>query len=280
MEIIVGKYSGFCGGVLNSVNKAKEILNEKEKCYALGELVHNEQVIDELESLGMITIDSLDQVENGSEVIIRAHGVSKDVYKEANKREITLYDLTCPKVLKIHDLARDNENRFVIIIGKSTHPEIIGTKSFCDKYEVVENNEELNKTINYILENNIDNITVITQTTFNEDKYMEMISIIKDELKDKDLNIYNNICKATELRQNETKELANKVDLMIIIGGKNSSNTKKLYDISSIITKTYLIETYKDLKDLDINYNKIGIMGGASTPKKSIDDVIRYLKNE
>ena len=277
MEIIVGKTAGFCGGVKLSIDKTMDLLKEKGNYYCLGELVHNNEVIKELESKGLKIINSLDEVEEDSTVIVRAHGIAKEVYEEAERRNITLIDLTCPKVLRIHDLVKE-DNNFIILLGKEDHPEIIGTISFCKDGLVVDSREDLNKALDYIKHNNIKEISIYTQTTYSLDKYNDLIEYLKEKTKDIKLNINNNICDATRTRQNETRELASKVDLMIIIGGKNSSNTKKLYEISSSITNTYIIETVKDLKDKNLDYNKIGIMAGASTPKSSIDDCIKYLK--
>ncbi|MBR4262905.1 MAG: 4-hydroxy-3-methylbut-2-enyl diphosphate reductase [Bacilli bacterium] len=277
MEIIVGKTAGFCGGVKLSVDKTKELLNSNSNYYCLGELVHNNEVITELEDKGLKIVNSLDEVDDNSTVIVRAHGIAKEVYEEAERRGINLIDLTCPKVLRIHELVK-KDNSLILLFGKIDHPEIIGTISFCNNGIVVDSTDDLDKVISYIKNNNIKEVSVYTQTTYSLDKYNELINYLEERLTDIKLNINNNICDATRTRQSETRELAGKVDLMIIIGGKNSSNTKKLYEIASSITKTYIIETIKDLKDKDINFNKIGIMAGASTPKSSIDECINFLK--
>lgn len=281
--IEVGKLAGFCGGVTNSVEKTKKALKEHKNIYCLGELVHNKEVIKELEDKGLTIIESLDEVKDSSNVIIRAHGVSKDIYESAKKRNINIIDLTCPKVLKIHDSVNEYKNKdyFIILIGSKKHPEVIGTISFCgDKSTIIEDITDIDNALDIINKNNYKDIVIFAQTTFKESLFNEITSIIKDKLKNNNIVIENTICSATHLRQEECKKMAKEKDCMIIIGGKNSSNTKKLYEISLENCKnTYLIETVKDLNLKEINkYKNIGIMAGASTPKSSIDEVIINLQ--
>ena len=281
--IEVGKLAGFCGGVTNSVEKTKKVIKEHKNIYCLGELVHNKEVIKELEDKGLTIIESLDEVKDGSNVIIRAHGVSKDIYGSAKKRNINLIDLTCPKVLKIHDSVNEYKNKdfFIILIGSKKHPEVIGTISFCgEKSTIIEDITDIDNALDIINKNNYKDIVIFAQTTFKESLFNEITSIIKDKLKSNNIIIENTICSATHLRQEECKKMSKEKDCMIIIGGKNSSNTKKLYEISLENCKnTYLIETVKDLNLNEINkYKNIGIMAGASTPKSSIDEVIINLQ--
>ncbi len=282
MEIIVGKSAGFCGGVLNSVTKATKYIENDQNIYSLGEIVHNKEVIKKLEQKGLKIINSLEEIDDNSKVIIRAHGISKETYALAYKKNLTLYDLTCPKVLKIHDEVQKytNNSYFVILIAHKTHPEVIGTVSFCQANSVIiEEKDEIKDAINKIQNSGYHKIVVMAQTTFSLDLFNEITNILKEELKDYELIINNTICNATEIRQKETKLLAPNVDAMIIIGGKNSSNTKKLGDISkSLCPNTYIIETRDDLKEDLSHYNKVGIMAGASTPKESIDEVIKFLQ--
>ena len=283
MEIIVGQSAGFCGGVLNSVNMANKYLEKNTNVYCLGELVHNPQVIKDLENKGLKIINSLEEIEENSKVIIRAHGIPKDTYDLAKKRKIELYDLTCPKVLKIHNDVKKyvNDDYFIVLIAHKIHPEVIGTISFCGENSIiVEEKKDIEKAVSKIKESHKKKVVVIAQTTFSMDLFNEMTEMLKKKLKGYELVIDNTICNATEKRQKEIKELATKVDIMIIIGGKNSSNTRKLYDISkSICTNTYAIETIEDL-NIDFSHHyRVGIMAGASTPKKSIDEVVEFLEN-
>ena len=282
MEIIVGKLAGFCGGVINSVTKSEKILSNVDTIYCLGELVHNKQVVDKLESEGMIIIDNLDDVPNGSCVIIRAHGVAKEVYDFALDKNIKLYDLTCPNVLKIHEKAKElaDEGYYIILVAQKDHPEAIGTISFCGESSIIlEDINQLDSVIENIKLSKKDKVAIISQTTFSVLKFESFTQKITEVLAGYQIDIYNTICSATDLRQKETAEIAQKVDAMIIIGGKNSSNTKKLYELSlKYCNNTFIIETVNDLNyDFSI-YEKVGVMAGASTPKESIDEVIKYLE--
>ena len=232
--IKVGKYAGFCGGVTNSVTKTEKYLNEYNNLYCLGELVHNKQVIESLEEKGLKTIESLAEVEDNSNVIIRAHGVANSIYEEASKRNINLIDLTCPKVLKIHDKVSEYRDKgyFIILVGSKAHPEVIGTISFCgDKSIVIEDLNDIEEVNNIINSNNYKDVVIFAQTTIKESLFDEIVDCLKENIQD--LVVENTICNATHLRQQECLEMAKTSDCMIIIGGKNSSNTKKLYEVAS-----------------------------------------------
>lgn len=283
MEVVVGKLAGFCGGVINSIKKSESILDDFGSTYCLGELVHNKQVVAKLEEKGLKVVNSLDDIEKNERVIIRAHGVPKDVYEVALQRNIQLIDLTCPKVLKIHDEAGKlkEDGYFIVLIAQEVHPEAIGTISFCgNDSAVLEQNNQLDDVVGIIRNSNKKKVAVISQTTFSVAKFEELVSELKIRLSEYDLLINNTICEATELRQKETLEMAQNVDAMIIIGGKNSSNTKKLYEIAVKKCKnSFIIEVLDDLKEDMSNYSKVGVMAGASTPSESIHEVVEYLEN-
>ena len=283
MEVVVGKLAGFCGGVINSIKKSESILDELGSTYCLGELVHNKQVVDKLEDKGLKVVNLLDEIEDNERVIIRAHGVPKEVYEEATRRNIQLSDLTCPKVLKIHDEAKrlKDEGYFIVLIAQEVHPEAIGTISFCGKDSIIlERVEQLNDVVEVIRNSNKKKVAVISQTTFSVAKFEELVSELKVRLSEYDLLVNNTICTATELRQKETAEIAQNVDAMIIIGGKNSSNTKKLYEIAiKNCQNSFIIEVLDDLKEDMSKYSKVGVMAGASTPNESISEVVEYLEN-
>lgn len=282
MNIIVGKLAGFCGGVVNSVTKTEKLLDEYNKMKCLGELVHNKQVVDKLESKGLNVVSSLSEVLDGEKLIIRAHGVPKEIYEEADKRNIELFDLTCPKVLKIHEQAEElvKNDYFIILIAQKDHPEAIGTISFCgDNCVILESIEEIDSIMDLVNESSCNKVAIISQTTFSVKKFNDMVDALKDKIVDKELVINNTICSATDLRQKETKEMATKVDAMIIIGGKNSSNTKKLYEIAKKeLDDTFIVETVEDLENDFSKYKVVGVMAGASTPKESIEEVVKYLE--
>ena len=285
MEIIVGKTAGFCYGVKRAVEGAKKEIKENKKISCLGEIVHNRQVIEELKKIGMDTIENIEEVEDNEKILIRAHGVPKEIYEIAKKRNIELIDYTCPNVLKIHNIVNEyvKKGYYILLCGSSTHPENIGTLSYCkNNYFVIEKEDEALKAIEAIKKQNRKQVLLISQTTYSLEKFYIIEEILKNELpKNIKLEICNSICNATEIRQLETKKLAKEVDFMIIIGGKNSSNTKKLYEIAKKENaNTILIESAKEMDDVENKYNKIGIMAGASTPKKSIEEVVTKLNEE
>ena len=281
MEIIIGKTAGFCFGVANAVNKTTDVLSKKNNVFCLGELVHNRQVTEELESKGLRIINDIELASDN--LIIRAHGATKDEYKKAEIKKIDVIDLTCPKVLKIHNIVEkySKEGYFIFLIGKKNHPEIIATISYCgDNSEIIENIDEIQNAIEKLNKSMLKKLLVITQTTFSLDYFNKIVDSIKQKTnKAIVLEIKNTICDATRLRQEETNEISSKVDGMIIIGGAHSSNTNKLYEIAKKNCKyTILIENEKEIDKNEIRkYNKIGIMAGASTPKKSIEAVIEML---
>lgn len=283
MNIVVGKLAGFCGGVINSVSKTDKLLEDGIKTYCLGELVHNKQVVDKLKDKGLVFIDTLEEVEDGSRVIIRAHGVTKETYELAKKKNLDIIDLTCPNVLRIHEKAIKlvEDDFFIVLIAQKDHPEAIGTISFCGKDSVIlEDKNGISEVVRLFKNSGKTKLAVISQTTYSMLKFDELVEELKNQLNDYEINIDNTICSATELRQKETSKLATEVDAMIIIGGKNSSNTKKLYDIASNKCKnTYIVETIDDLKEDMSVFDIVGVMAGASTPKESIDDVVDYLKS-
>ena len=282
MEIIIGKTSGFCYGVKRAIEGSLEQLKKYKKIYCLGEIVHNEQVIADLESNGMEFINDINEVED-TEVILRAHGVEKEIYEIAKKRNIKLIDYSCPNVLKIHDIASEYRDKgyFIFLVGKKTHPESIGTGSYCgESYFVIENENEVSEAIKKFEESNLKDLLIIVQTTFNEKKF----ELIENQIKQKinptiNLVVKNTICAATSQRQKETEDISKQVDFMIIIGGKNSSNTQKLYEIAkNNCENAILIQNPNEINLEEIKkYNKIGVMAGASTPNKNIEEVKKLL---
>lgn len=283
MEIVIGKTAGFCFGVANAVNKTSKLLEQEGNMYCLGELVHNKQVTEELKEKGLEIIESINEAKGS--VIIRSHGVCKSIYDDAKEMGIKIEDLTCPKVLKIHNIAEEYSKKryYIFLIGNSSHPETIGTISYCgENSSIIEKEEDLQKALEKFYASTIKKLLVLVQTTFSLEKFNNITNLIKENIEDRkeiELEIKNTICDATKIRQEETKEIAKKVDMMIIIGGKNSSNTKKLYEISEKYCKNcILVETYKEIDTKEIaKVSKIGIMAGASTPQKSIDKVVEML---
>lgn len=286
MEILVGKTAGFCYGVQRAYKGSlKQIKNNNNNTiYCLGELVHNKQVVLELQEKGINFIDDLEEVEEkNANVIVRAHGVTKEVIEHSKNSGINIIDYTCPKVLKTHLIAEEYSKKgfYIILCGKKDHPEIIGTKSYCgNNFYIIENEEEIEDALKEFRKSETRNILILAQTTYSLKKF----EIIQNKIKEKagkniEVVVNNTICKATKLRQKETQKLSQKVDCMIIIGGKNSSNTNKLYEIAKKNCKhTIHIETAEEIRNQNIKYyNTIGVMAGASTPKKAICDVLKEI---
>jgi len=283
MELIVGKLAGFCAGVKNAVDKTEKELESSNEIFCLGELTHNSVVMNKLISNGLRVID---KIEDGSKtVIIRAHGVKKEIYEKAKSLEIELIDLTCPKVLKIHEKAEKYslDGYYIFLIAESTHPETIGTYSFCgEKKFIIEKVEDVGDAIKNFEESNLKDILVISQTTFSVEKFKNIVEKILENIDIEKINIVidKTICDATRLRQEEAEKISKQVDLMVVIGGKNSSNTKKLFEIANKnCNKAILIESKDELLDENFEgYEKIGVTAGASTPKESIEEVIDFIK--
>ena len=278
MEVTIGKTSGFCGGVQNVISKTEKRLDEEKKTiYCLGEIVHNRQVIEKLEKKGLKIVDNIEEVKDRA--IIRAHGVTKEVYEKAKEKGIELIDLTCPKVLQIHKIAEEyaKNNYYIILIGVKNHPESVSTISFCGENSyLLEEKEEIETVIEKIKKSNLHKIFIIAQTTYKLTKFEEIVQEIKEKLKNEyEIEVKNTICEATRKRQEETAELSKKVDIMIIVGGKNSSNTKKLYDVAKEnCKKAVLCETVEELDIQEIKkYEKVGIMAGASTPDEIVEEI-------
>jgi 4-hydroxy-3-methylbut-2-enyl diphosphate reductase len=276
MNIYVAEKSGFCFGVKKAIDIAKENVQEG-KIFTFGPLIHNNQVIEKLKDMGIEPIDSLDKVKNGK-VIIRSHGIPLSTYEEAQSFNIEIIDATCPYVRKVQKLAEKyhSEGYQIVILGDKNHPEIIGINGWCDNSAIIiPNHEDLDKI------RGLESLCIICQTTFSHKEY----DIIVKELNLDNSLVFNTICSATSERQEACLELAKNVDIMFVIGGKHSSNTKKLYSIClEECPCTYHIETKEDLYKIDFkncsNSEKIGVTAGASTPDWIIYEVIDKLENE
>lgn len=279
MDIIIGKTAGFCFGVKNAVDNTMEELEKGEKVYCLGELVHNKQVIEELISKGAIFIDNIEDAEN--KAIIRAHGVPASVYEKAKELNIEIKDLTCPKVLAIHKLAikYSNENYYIFLVGQKKHPETIGTISFCgENCSIIESLEDVEQKVEELRKTKLKNVAVLAQTTISLEKFDSIVEELKKHINN--IEVKNTICASTRLREEETKEIAKKVECMIIVGGKHSSNSNKLYEIAKKnCENVFFVETKDELELKKIkSFKSLGIMAGASTPKKSIEKIVDIIK--
>ena len=279
MEILLAKSAGFCFGVQRAVDTAYKHADEKN-VYTYGQIIHNEEVVGDLAKHGVKILedDELDQIKD-SKVIIRSHGAEKRVYDILEKNGNEIIDATCPFVKKIHNIVMDEcgKGHTVIIIGDGKHPEVKGIMGWCmSEPVVIGTEEEAEKFVQSCLNGEYkpsENISIVSQTTFNYRKFHNVVDIIRNKLYN--VTVYKTICNATSVRQREAQEIASKVDAMIVIGGRNSSNTQKLYEISKKeCENTYYIQT---LVDLDLttfeSVSRVGITAGASTPNKLIKEV-------
>lgn len=279
MEIRIGKNSGFCAGVAYTVKKVEEYSREYPTIYCLGELVHNERIIEDLKKKGIIFVEDLEEIPNHNKVIFRAHGERKEIYQKAKEKNLEILDLTCGKIVVIRNKIKEKIKDYsIIIIGKKNHPETIGTKSFSgDDSIVIEEINEVEEALKCLKK---EKLYIVAQTTFSSTYFDEIVDKIKTVFK-KEIEVEKTICNATEKRQEEVKELATQVDKMIIIGGKNSSNTKELYKISKELQEnSFMIQNVEDL-DLSLfqKDDRVGIMAGASTPLIVTEEVVEALKN-
>ena len=279
MEVILAENAGFCFGVKRAVDSVYEQIEKGGKIYTYGPIIHNEQVVKELEERGVTVINSADELKDISEgtVIIRSHGVSKQIYDIIEGRGLELVDATCPFVKKIHRIVEKESEagKHIVVIGSRTHPEVEGIVSWVGgDVTVVENEDEAN---DFSPEKDRE-ICVVSQTTFNNNKFKELVEILKK--KGYYVSVANTICNATEERQTEARKIASMVDAMIVIGGAGSSNTQKLYEICRQECKnTQYIQTLDDLVLNSIESIKsVGITAGASTPKKIIQEVQSYVR--
>ena len=283
MKIIIAHNAGFCKGVSYTIKKTYEILAENNSVYSLGEIVHNNFILDKLISDGLIIKDNLDEIPYNQKVIFRAHGEGEDIYKKAKDKNLDIIDLTCGKVKLIHHkIIKEKDDNYIVIIGKKNHPETIAHYSYAKDISIIENYDDINAFINQLKHSNKNKIYIVAQTTFNDYVFDELVSEIEKKCNGYNIRVDKTICKATKTRQDEVKELAKKVDKMIIIGGKNSSNTKELACVSQkYCHNTYLIESVENLKEYILNQSDtVGISAGASTPDELINEVVNYLQTK
>ena len=275
MEITVAKTAGFCFGVKRAVEKVyDQIATGKKPIYTYGPIIHNEEVVRDLEEKGVQVIASKEELETLKEgvVVIRSHGVGREIYELLERQGLELVDATCPFVKKIHKIVREQceAGRRVIIVGNEHHPEVEGIKGWGNEYTLaVESLEEFE---NLALRPD-EKLCIVAQTTFNYNKFQDLVEKISKTYYD--ILVLNTICNATQERQVEARQIASQVDVMIVIGGKNSSNTQKLYEICRRECKhTYYIQTLEDFKpEITGTVRSVGITAGASTPNQIIEEV-------
>jgi len=289
MEVRLAEYAGFCFGVKRAVDTVYEQIKTGKTIYTYGPIVHNEEVVKDLEERGVRvienragllalgTVSGVDDYSSKTAVIIRAHGVPKEIYDILEEKGIECIDATCPFVKKIHRIVQKESEagRHIIIVGDPNHPEVEGIMGWCEgDVTVIETPEDAQK---------FDvpagkEICIVSQTTYNYNKFQHIVEIFRK--KGYNDSVVNTICNATEERQRSAKAIAAEADVMIVIGGRHSSNTRKLYDICSAeCADTYFIQTLDDLHlELPKAVRLVGITAGASTPNKLIEEVQNYVR--
>ena len=286
MEVKVAKTAGFCFGVQRAVDKVYELIDScQDRLFTLGPIIHNEEVVNDLEKKGVrvASEEELKTLPKGSTVVIRSHGVGKKVYAQLKERGLSYVDVTCPFVLKIHRIVEKESKAgsHIVIIGDPDHPEVVGICGWCiGSYTVIRTKQDA---LDFVPPES-KNVCIVSQTTFNYNKFKDLVEILREKRYDNTvlniLNILNTICNATEERQREAKSIAGEVDTMLVVGGRHSSNTQKLFEIcKKECENTYYIQTPVDLdSDMFQCSSYVGITAGASTPKKIIEEVQEHVR--
>lgn len=277
MSIKKADSAGFCFGVNRAINIVNELLEQGIRVCTLGPIIHNMEMVRELEQRGCVPVESIDELTGDSTLVIRSHGVERRIINELECRNISYKDATCPFVKKIHRIVSDTnpESDVVIIAGNKNHPEVCGIIGHCNTVCYTFNNEqELDELLSIIPDWNNKNVLIVAQTTFDTQEWKKSIKKIKKLCTN--AKIFDTICNATQVRQNEADAIAAQSDFMVVIGDRHSSNTGKLFDICKRQCKnTVLIETANELdRSVVLNADKIGVTAGASTPARIIKEVL------
>ncbi len=276
-SITVSRSAGFCFGVNRAVQMVYKALDEGKPVATLGPIIHNTDVVNDMVARGARIIQDVSELCPGEYVVIRSHGVGRKVYEEIAARGNPVIDATCPFVARIHKIAAEKtkEGYFILIAGDENHPEVQGIVGHCDENYFVFRDEFVLKA--FFEKNTEKKLAIISQTTYNNIIWGECLKVLPED--DPEIVVFDTICTATEQRQTDTAELAAASDLMIVIGGRHSSNTVKLSDICSGYCRTYHIENVDELDTLDLsNAEKIGITAGASTPAHIIKEVVTAME--
>ena len=286
MEVKVAKTAGFCFGVQRAVDKVYELIDScQDRLFTLGPIIHNEEVVNDLEKKGVrvASEEELKTLPEGSTVVIRSHGVGKKVYDQLKECGLSYVDVTCPFVLKIHRIVEKESKAgsHIVIIGDPDHPEVVGICGWCiGPYTVIRTKQDA---LDFVPPEG-KNVCIVSQTTFNYNKFKDLVEILRKKRYDNTvlniLNILNTICNATEERQREAKSIAGEVDTMLVVGGRHSSNTQKLFEIcKKECGNTYYIQTPVDLDSEMFQCSSyVGITAGASTPNKIIEEVQEHVR--
>lgn len=276
-KLTVSKSAGFCFGVDRAVQMVYQALEEGKQVATLGPIIHNTDAVNDMIAKGARIINDVSELRPGEHVVIRSHGVGRKVYEEIKALGNPVIDATCPFVARIHKIAAEKtaEGYFILIAGDENHPEVQGIVGHCEQNYFVFKDEFVLKA--FFEQNSQKKLAIISQTTYNNIIWGECLKVLPED--DPNIVVYDTICTATEQRQTDTAALAAESDLMLVIGGKHSSNTVKLYDICSGYCRTYHIENADELDTLDLSdAEKIGITAGASTPATIIKEVVTTME--
>ena len=281
MQVTIAETSGFCFGVKRAVDTVyREIEKEEGPIYTFGPIIHNESVVSDLAQKGVRVIEEANPekgLPSKGTVIIRSHGITRAVKRELLAAGLNVVDATCPFVRKIHQIVQEESRsgRYIIIIGNASHPEVIGICGWCEgPYRVISGTQEMES----FRPPEGMGVTIVSQTTFNFEYFQEIVEISKRL--GYDVNVLNTICNATQERQSEAAELAEKSDIMLVVGSRSSSNTQKLYSICKAkCADTYYIQTLDDLITVHFRSDsRVGITAGASAPNNIIQEVSKYVR--
>lgn len=276
MKITVSKFAGFCSGAKRAYEMTIENAKTNKNLHILGDLLHNQDIIKKIKSLGIKKIGSVEDVTNGF-LIVTAHGDRKEIFDKAKNKGLNIINTTCPKVIKIQQLVKKfyNDGRPIIIFGDKNHKEVQGINGWCDNKALIISNE---KDLDRVDFKKLSGAILVSQTTQKSAVFKRITKIIQDKIQN--IRIFDTICDATKNRQDEIKKIAKNNDAVIVVGGKKSANSKKLFEIAqSINPKSFFIENAEELKLNNFSGLKsVGITAGASTPDWAIKEVYNKLK--
>jgi len=274
-EVVVANTAGFCSGVRKAIQSVEERLEENNNLYCLGDIIHNPDVIERLKDSGLVVTDHIDEIPDCSRFVVRTHGLQKEILGKAESKGLHIYDYTCPRVKKIHHLVTtlSSDGYFIFIIGNQNHPEVKAISSLIETdHSILQKPEDLRA--GPIPEQN----AVVVQTTFNPDTFLEILNTIV--LRARKTLLYNTLCGETLKRQQEARKLAAEMDYIVVVGGKNSSNTKTLFAQIRNIVPAVHIENAAELKRAWFErVQKVGVISGASTPAEEVSRVAKMLSS-
>jgi 4-hydroxy-3-methylbut-2-enyl diphosphate reductase len=270
MKIYRAKHGGFCFGVKRAIKIALEAANKAEGVSSLGPLIHNRLAVEDLMKRGIRPIDKIDGVKKNEVIIIRSHGVAPDVLKKIRSKHFEVIDATCPRVRRAQRYVQKliDEGYYVVIVGEKDHPEVRGLLGYAGKHATIyKDRHKIGKK----------KIGVVPQTTLNQERFNDAVADLMSNVIE--MKIYNTICRETAVRINEATKLAKRSDVMIVVGGKNSANTTRLYQLCKKLRRSHHIESGNELKRSWFKGAKsVGITAGASTPKQQVDEVVKRIR--